>query len=70
MAAARTEGGPGTGFDPAFVLTAVMTPATAWSAAGPFGPALTPHLADDPAALRASISRAVALMTGAGPDDA
>jgi hypothetical protein len=70
MAAARTEGGPGTGFDPAFVLTAVMTPATAWSAAGPFGPALTPHPADDPAALRASISRAVALMTGAGPGDA
>lgn len=69
MAAARPEGGPGAAFDPAFVLTAVMTLATAWSAASPFGPALTPHLADDPAALRASISRAVALMVGAGTDD-
>jgi AcrR family transcriptional regulator len=70
MARERTGGGAGTAFDPGFVLTAVMSLATAWSAASPFGPALTPHLTADPAALRAAISGAVALMVGARPDGA
>ena len=43
-----------------------MTLATAWSAAGPFGPSLDPKAAERPAALRESIIEAVRLLASAG----
>ena len=56
----------GAAFPPHFLLIAVMTLATAWSAAGPFGPSLDPKAAECPAALRESLSEAVRLLAGAG----
>ena len=56
----------GTAFPPRFLLTAVLSLATAWSAAGPVGPSLDPKAAERPAALRKSIVEAVRLLANAG----
>lgn len=47
MEAARDPDGPGARFAPEFLLTAILAPATAWSAANPFGPRLSAELAAD-----------------------
>ncbi len=62
LAEAQRSGQVGEAFPPAFVITAIMTLATAWSAVSPFGPALDPEGTGDPAGLRASIMRAVQLI--------
>jgi len=51
-------------FPPAFLLIAIMTLATAWSAASPFGATLdsTPH--EENAKLREYIASAISLLTG------
>ncbi|MFG1861413.1 TetR family transcriptional regulator [Microbispora bryophytorum] len=64
-AAAREADGPGARFAPEFLLTAILALATAWSAASPFGPRLSPGLATDPATLRMQIADAVASITRA-----
>jgi hypothetical protein len=51
---------------PAGTRVKVMSLATAWSAAGPFGPSLDPRAAERPAALRESIIEAVRLLANAG----
>ena len=56
---AQTSGNIGKTFPPVFLLTAVLTLATAWSAANPFGPVLDPEALKRPAALRRSIAEAV-----------
>jgi AcrR family transcriptional regulator len=56
----------GSAFPPDFLLIAVMSLATAWSAASPFGPSLNPTAAERPAALRKSIMEAVRLLANAG----
>jgi AcrR family transcriptional regulator len=66
VAEAQKAGHVGTAFPPEFVLTAVMSLGTAWSAASPFGPALDPKLAERSAVLRKSIVEAVALLANAG----
>jgi AcrR family transcriptional regulator len=48
------------------LLTAVMSLATAWSAASLFGPSLDPKAAERPAALRKHIIEAVRLLANAG----
>ena len=48
---------------PGFLVVAMMTLATAWTAANPFGPVLAPGLATHPSALRHSIIEAVGLIT-------
>lgn len=67
---AREAGQLRTTFSPSFVLIAVITLATAWTAANPFGISLDPDAAKRPAALRASIADAVRLISNATIDDA
>jgi len=62
---AQNAGQVGTAFSPGFLLTAIMTLATAWTAASPFGPALDPNAAKRPAVLRANIADAVRLISNA-----
>ena len=59
-------GSVGTAFTPHFLLIAVMSLATAWSAAGPFRQSLDAEAAERPAALRESIIQAVRLLANAG----
>src|ERR1700722_18357310 len=40
---AQNAGQVGTAFPPRFLLTAIMTIATAWTAANPFGPSMDPR---------------------------
>jgi hypothetical protein len=56
----------GTAFSPPFLLTAVLSLATAWSAAGPFGLAIDPKAVGRSAALRRNIKDAVRLLVGNG----
>ncbi|MEU8172485.1 hypothetical protein AB0C14_06400 [Microbispora hainanensis] len=65
MEAARDAAGPGARFAPEFLLTAILALATAWSAASPFGPRLSPGLAADPATLPKQIADAVAAIAAA-----
>jgi AcrR family transcriptional regulator len=65
LLAAQEAGQIGTRFPPNFLLTTIMTLATAWSAAGPFGPTLDPGAAQRPAELRDNIAAVVALMVNA-----
>ena len=63
---AQNAGRVGTAFPPDFLLIAVMSLATAWSAASPIGPSLAPKAAERTAALRESIFEAVRLLANAG----
>ena len=62
---AQTAGTLATRFPPTFLLTAVMTLATAWSAASAFGPTIDPEADQHPSALRDGIAAAVALLANA-----
>jgi AcrR family transcriptional regulator len=57
----QQAGDVGTAFPPSFLLTTIMTLATAWSAANPFGP-LDAETPNRPASLRANIAAAIELM--------
>lgn len=59
LAQAQHAGQVGTRFPPAFLLTSIMTLATAWSAVSPFGTSLNPEAADHPEELRDSIAAIV-----------
>jgi AcrR family transcriptional regulator len=63
---AQNAGRVGTAFPPAFLLTAVMCLAMAWSAASPYGPSLA---AKRPAALRKNIVEAIRLLANAGLEE-
>ena len=63
---AQKAGQVGTAFPPDFLLNAVMSLATAWSVASPFGPSVNPKAAEHPAALRESLVEAVRLLANAG----
>ncbi|MBM7789907.1 TetR family transcriptional regulator [Tenggerimyces flavus] len=62
LAAAQRSGQLASTFDPNFLLTAIMSLATAWSAVSPFGPVLDQQSLADPVRLRQSITTAVALL--------
>jgi AcrR family transcriptional regulator len=62
---AQKAGRVGTAFPPDFLLTALMTLATAWTAANPFGPSLDPSAPKQPAALRRNVAEAVRLLAEA-----
>ena len=66
LAESQNAGLVGTAFPPDFLLIAVMSLATAWSVASPFGPSLDPKAAERPAALRESLIEAVRLLANAG----
>jgi hypothetical protein len=55
LARAQKAGRVGTAFPPGFLVIAVICLATAWSAAGSFGPVLDPKAADRKADLRQSV---------------
>jgi AcrR family transcriptional regulator len=59
LAEAQASGKVGKTFSPGFILTLVMTVATAWTAANPFGPLLDPDAIKHKAALRKRIALAV-----------
>lgn len=59
---AQSDGKVGASFSPGFLLTAVMTLATAWTATNPFGPSLHPEAANNPTELKDAIARAVRLI--------
>jgi AcrR family transcriptional regulator len=64
---AQNEGKVNAHFAPGFILTLVMTLATAWTAANPFGRQLDPEAVKNPAQLRESIIMAVRLISDAKP---
>ncbi|SFI81195.1 transcriptional regulator, TetR family [Paenibacillus sp. UNC496MF] len=68
LAVAQRAGRVGGAFPPHFLMTAVMTLATAWTAANPFGASLDADSTKDLAALREAVSAAVGLL--ARKDDA
>ena len=63
---AQAVGRVGTAFSPDFLLIAVLSLATAWSVASPFGPSVNSKAAERPAALRESLVEAVRLLASAG----
>jgi hypothetical protein len=63
---AQQAGRVGTAFPAGFLVIAVMSLATAWSAAGSVGPSLDPKAAERKAQLRQSIIKAVRLLADAG----
>jgi AcrR family transcriptional regulator len=65
LAQAQADGLAGPVFPPAFLLTAVMTLATAWTATNPFGPSVDPESARNPAELRECVAAAVELISDA-----
>jgi len=60
LAKGQAAGEIGTAFPPDFLLTVIMTLATAWTAASPFGPSLAPKSAEHPDELRKNVAAAVA----------
>jgi AcrR family transcriptional regulator len=66
LATAQQTGHVGPAFPADFLLTAVMSLGTAWSAGSLFKSSLDPKLAADPAKMRKSVIEAVRLLTNAG----
>ena len=66
LAEAQHAGRVGTTFPPHFLLIAVLSLATAWSVASPFGPSLNPKAAERLDALRENLIEAVRLLANAG----
>ncbi|QSF48013.1 TetR family transcriptional regulator [Paenibacillus tianjinensis] len=60
---AQNSGQVGAAFPPEFILTTIMTIATAWTAANPFGPLLDPKSIKNVEPLRDAISRVVRLIS-------
>jgi len=60
---AQKAGQVGTAFPPNFLMTAIMTLATGWTAANPFGPSLDPEALKRSAAIRQDIAQAVRLLS-------
>jgi hypothetical protein len=59
----------GEAFAPGFLLTAIMTLATAWTPSNPYGPSYDPNGAIKPHETREAVARAVRLMVQAGKQD-
>jgi AcrR family transcriptional regulator len=66
LAAAQKAGHLGTTFPPEFLLIAVMSLTTAWSAGGLFGPYVVPKADERKAEMRQNIVEAVRLLADAG----
>ena len=63
---AQNAGDVGTAFPPDFLLYAILSMATAWSAGSPFGPSISPNVTERAAMLRKNISEVVRLVAKAG----
>jgi AcrR family transcriptional regulator len=68
LAKGQSAGNVGTAFPPDFLLFAVLSLATAWSAASPFGPSVNPNAAQRQPALRKNICEAIRLLAKAGKE--
>jgi hypothetical protein len=66
LAEAKKAGNVGMAFEPNFLLTVIMSLATAWSAAGPFGPSFDSKSKERPDVLRKSIVEAVRVLANQG----
>ncbi|GIP22253.1 TetR family transcriptional regulator [Paenibacillus sp. J22TS3] len=60
---AQNTGRVGSVFPPEFILTTIMTIATAWTAANPFGPSLDPKSTENVERIRDAIFRAVRVIS-------
>jgi AcrR family transcriptional regulator len=65
LAEAQLSGKLGDRFSPSFLIVAIMTMATAWTNANPFGPSLAPESLVDSASLRRDISEVIRLISEA-----
>lgn len=65
LAKAQKAGKVGTAFPSDFLLIAILSLATAWSAASPYGSAVSPKVATAQSALRKSLCQAVRLLASA-----
>jgi AcrR family transcriptional regulator len=63
LKASQDAGQVGTTFPPRFLLATVMSLATTWSAANPFGPPIDPDAQQQAATLRRNIVEAIRLLT-------
>jgi AcrR family transcriptional regulator len=63
---AQKAGHVGTAFPPDFLLIAILSLATAWSAASPFAPSRDPKAAERSPGVRESVMEAVRLLAKAG----
>jgi AcrR family transcriptional regulator len=63
---AQKSGQAGTAFPPSFLLVAILSLATSWSATSPFGPSINPKAANRKAVVRKCVVEAVRLLAGAG----
>lgn len=61
---AQSAGQVGTAFTPAFLMTAIMTLATAWTPFNPFGPSYDSRAMQAPNETREAVMRAVSLLAG------
>jgi AcrR family transcriptional regulator len=66
LAKAQTKGDVGSAFPADFLLFAILSLATAWSAGSPFGSSVNPKVAKQQSALRSNIIKAVGVLTNAG----
>jgi AcrR family transcriptional regulator len=65
LAKAQADGRPAAAFSPAFLITTVMSLATSWSAAFPFGQAMHPGQAPPLDELRGQVVQAIRRLTSA-----
>ncbi|HEY3963420.1 MAG TPA: hypothetical protein VGM05_02615, partial [Planctomycetaceae bacterium] len=65
LADAQKAGEVKTAFPPEFILMAILSLATTWSATSPFGPPINPKAADLRSAVRTNVIEAVRLLTDA-----
>ena len=63
---AQEAGQVATAFPPDFLLVAILSLATAWSATSPFGPSINPKAAERSAAIQKNLLKAVRLLATAG----
>jgi hypothetical protein len=68
LAKAQNAGDVGRAFPPDFLLFAVLSLATAWSASSPFGPSVNPNVAKRQSALRKNICEAIRLLADASKE--
>jgi AcrR family transcriptional regulator len=68
LAKGQSAGKVGTAFPPEFLLFAVLSLATAWSAASPFGPSVNPNAGKRQSALRKNVCEAIRLLAKAGKE--
>lgn len=68
LSKAQMAGTVGSTFPSSFLLTVIMTLATAWTESNPYGPSLDPEAVKKPDELREFIAKAIELIVQANPE--